>query len=237
MRGSWLGQGFVSGVFVVCSLVGSVASAEGEPCYRDIDCAGTEVCNERECAAPEVEPQTCAGDGFCDERRELCVGGYCKDTGVRCEGPTGECVAEVDRHECNCADGGAWGGLDDPGQDPPEPMPAEELYEICLEDLAAMCPDLPPEDTGSDGTDGSTEGTGDPPGGSSGGDGGGTPGGGDTDTGAGDDEDPGDTAGEEEGDGEGGSTRKGCSIDRELVPCGWLWAIVIAVAVRRRSRP
>lgn len=118
------------------------ASAAGEACTRDTDCADAELCLGQVCTVPETAPATCETE--CDYDEE-CVDGFCKTEGVACDNPAGRCWVEQDHGSCECLDGNGAGWSDgfNP-DDPPEELDDAGLFDECTAVLADTCGTEPP---------------------------------------------------------------------------------------------
>lgn len=132
----WMTRRFLVGALAWA--IPTIAWAQGEPCLRDTECAGVELCVDASCTASSTELPTCEVDDDCDDG--VCVDGACKQEGVVCRNPAGTCWVEDGSGHCDCADGlgSGWSDGYNP-DDPPDPQTDEQLAQSCTTDLVDAC--------------------------------------------------------------------------------------------------
>ncbi len=135
----------IPSLVLASAVLSSNARAAGEPCYRDTECPGGELCLDGTCTQPESSPPACTDDSECED---VCDDGFCKFEGIVCRSAAGECWVEGGAGQCLCADGdgSGWSGGFNP-DDPPQMQTDAEVQEGCFIALADSCgteaPSLP----------------------------------------------------------------------------------------------
>jgi hypothetical protein len=123
----------------------TTALAAGEPCLRDTECAGAELCIAEACAASEPAPEPCDAQGECPRYHLTCSDGFCKGGGVVCRNPAGVCWVRDGGGTCECGSGEGAGWTDGYNPDDPPVTPTDaELYESCGASLVETCGEDPP---------------------------------------------------------------------------------------------
>lgn len=118
----------------------ATALAAGEPCVRDTDCAGAELCVDSACSAADPGVQACTVVDDCAHDEDVCADGFCKFEGVACRNAAGACWVGDGAGRCECGNGEGSGWSDGYNPDDPPATPTDaELQATCVENLVDSC--------------------------------------------------------------------------------------------------
>ena len=124
--------------------VSSEAHAAGEDCFRDTECAGSELCIDGTCDLGGALP-SCTDNAGCPGFGAVCSDGFCKNDGVVCRNAGGACWVKNGSGQCACLDGNESGWVDGYNpDDPPVERTDAELQVACAETLVDDCGDSAP---------------------------------------------------------------------------------------------